>query len=185
MLRKFKRIMKDASVRDWLNLANISNLKRSVYVSDIGSRSVKIPGLEIEWPIVWLLSVFHRKHIFVPQRIPQTNHIKTGAIRFRVDALRAVGGPVYDRSWQTRCWWGFTTSSAGGWVLVLSPVSRPIRVLSPIRLRHSGRWRVTGARKFRCHGQVHGHDHVHVHGHGHVHGHFHVQVPVHVDVNVQ
>ena len=82
MLRKFKRIMKDASVRDWLNLANISNLKRSVYVSDIRSRSVKTTGLEIEWPIVWLLNACHRKHIFVPQRILETNYINTGAIKF-------------------------------------------------------------------------------------------------------
>ena len=41
-----------------------------------------MPGPEIEWPIVWLLSGVHRKHIFLPQRITETNHINTDATRF-------------------------------------------------------------------------------------------------------
>ena len=44
-------------------------------------RSVRNPGTEIEWPIVWLLSGFHRKHIFVPQKILESKHINNDAIR--------------------------------------------------------------------------------------------------------
>ena len=81
MVRRFKSIMQDASVRDWKNLALFSNLRQSVYVYDHDSKSVRNPGQEIEWPIVWLLSAFHRKHIFVPQRVPETKHINDDAIR--------------------------------------------------------------------------------------------------------
>ena len=64
--------------RTW---ARFSNLRQSVYVFDHESRSVSNPGLEIEWPIVWLLSAFHRNHIFFPQKIPETKHINIDAIR--------------------------------------------------------------------------------------------------------
>ena len=49
---RFKEIMKDASVRDWKNLAHFSNPTQSVYVYDHESKSVRNPGTEIEWPIV-------------------------------------------------------------------------------------------------------------------------------------
>ena len=81
MVRRFKSIMQDASVRDWKNLALFSNLRQSVYVYDHDTKSVRNPGQEIEWPIIWLLSAFHRKHIFVPQRVPETKHINDDAIR--------------------------------------------------------------------------------------------------------
>ena len=74
--------MMDASVLHWKNLANFSTPEQSVYVYDHGSRSAEKPGREIEWPIVWLLSAFPRKHIFVPQGILETNHMNTDAIRF-------------------------------------------------------------------------------------------------------
>ena len=73
--------MKDARVRHWKNLAHLSNLRQSIYVYDHESNSVRNPGTDIEWPIVWLLSAFHRKHIFVPQKIPETEHINNDAIR--------------------------------------------------------------------------------------------------------
>ena len=56
-----------------------SRTKRICY--DHGSRSAEKPGREIEWPIVWLLSAFTRKHIFVPQGILETNRMNTDAIR--------------------------------------------------------------------------------------------------------
>ena len=73
--------MMDASVLHWKNLANFSTpgTKRICY--DHGSRSAEKPGREIEWPIVWLLSAFTRKHIFVPQGILETNRMNTDAIR--------------------------------------------------------------------------------------------------------
>ena len=74
-------MMKDASVRDWKNLARVSNLRQSVYVYDHESKSVRHPGTEIEWPIIWLLSAFHRKHIFAPQKNQETKHINNDAIR--------------------------------------------------------------------------------------------------------
>ena len=81
VMRKSKEIMKDARVRHWKNLAQLSNLRQSIYVYDHESNSVRNPGTEIEWPIVWLLSAFHRKHIFVQQKIPETEHINNDAIR--------------------------------------------------------------------------------------------------------
>ena len=81
VVRKFKEMMKDASVRDWKNLARVSNLRQSVYVYDHESKSVRHPGKKIEWPTIWLLSAFHRKHIFVPQKNPETKHINDDAIR--------------------------------------------------------------------------------------------------------
>ena len=77
--RRFKLIMKDASGRDWKDLAHFSNLRQSVYVYDHEPRSVGNPGHE--WPIVQLLRAFYRKHIFVPQKIPETNHVYIDAIR--------------------------------------------------------------------------------------------------------
>ena len=63
--------MKDASVRDWKNMAHFSHISdKSVCVFDHESKSVRNPGPEIDWPIVWLFNAFHRKHILVPQKIP-------------------------------------------------------------------------------------------------------------------
>ena len=87
----FKQIMMDASVLHWKNLANFSILNQSVYVYDHGSRSAEKPGREIEWPIVWLLSAFPRKHIFVPQGILETNHMNTDATRFTRRVGRGMG----------------------------------------------------------------------------------------------
>ena len=81
MVRRFKEIMKDAGVRDWKSMAHFSNLKQSVYVLDHESKSVRNPGLEIEWPIVWLLGAFHRKYIFVLQKNLEAKHINNDAIR--------------------------------------------------------------------------------------------------------
>ena len=61
VVRKFKEIMKDASVRDWKNLAHFSNVRQSVDVYDHASKSARIPGTKIEWPIVWLLSAFRHE----------------------------------------------------------------------------------------------------------------------------
>ena len=92
VVRRFTEIMKDARARDWKNMAHFSNLRHSVYVFDHESKSVRNPGTEIEWPIVWLFSAFHRKHIFVPQKIPETKHINNVAIRLkrRVEWPRAL-----------------------------------------------------------------------------------------------
>ena len=45
------------------------------------STNVRNPRQEIEWPIVWLFSPFHRKHTFVLQKILETKHIDNDAIR--------------------------------------------------------------------------------------------------------
>ena len=71
VLGKSKEILKDASVRDWKNLAHFSNLRQPAFVYGHESKSLGNPGTEIEWPIVWLFSTFHRKHIFVPQKKPR------------------------------------------------------------------------------------------------------------------
>ena len=81
VVRRFKEIMTDASVRDWKNMAHFSNLRRSVHVYDLESKSARNPGLETEWSIVWP-SALHRKHIFFPQKILETKHINDDAIRF-------------------------------------------------------------------------------------------------------
>ena len=83
VVRRFTEIMKDARVRDWKNMAHFSNLRHSVQMFDHESKSARNPGLEIEWPIVWLLSAFHRKHIFVPQKMLETKHINNVAIRLK------------------------------------------------------------------------------------------------------
>ena len=48
VVRRFKEIMKDASVRDWKNMAHVSNPRQSVHVYDHESKSVRNPGPEIE-----------------------------------------------------------------------------------------------------------------------------------------
>ena len=81
MVRRFKEIMTDVSVRDWKHMVYFYNLRQTVYVYDLESHSARSPGLEIEWSIVWP-SALHRKHIFFSQKTPETKHINDGAIRF-------------------------------------------------------------------------------------------------------
>ena len=73
--------MMDASVLHWKNLANFSTPEQSVYAMTTAPEVLRNQDGEIEWPIVWLLSAFTRKHIFVPQGILETNRMNTDAIR--------------------------------------------------------------------------------------------------------
>ena len=68
-LRKFEHLIKDASANDLFHLMHFDKLRRQVYALSADEKSLD-RGTSIEWPLVWMLTRFHRKHILMSRRRP-------------------------------------------------------------------------------------------------------------------
>ena len=67
----FERLLNGASMQDLSAIYNIEKLHGHVYLLNSDDRSLRNPTVgEIAWPIIWLLTRFHRKHIWCTSKQP-------------------------------------------------------------------------------------------------------------------
>ena len=61
---------------DWWWFIDFARLREQVYVYDHTSHSVYTPGGgEVEWPIIWILARYHKKHILCNKSLPRIDHV--------------------------------------------------------------------------------------------------------------
>ena len=76
MVAKFRAIMQDASPSEWYFFLRPHMLTDCVYIVDPVSRSKRQATVrEVGWPVLWLLGSHHKKHIFIPPRLPHFKHV--------------------------------------------------------------------------------------------------------------
>ena len=74
--RRLLRMMRGASMADWLWFIDFARLRDQVYVYDHACHSVYTPGGgEVEWPIVWVLARYHKKHILCTKALPRIDQV--------------------------------------------------------------------------------------------------------------
>ena len=73
LIPPFLRLMKGASVRDWLWIQRFDELRKLVYLylPDLKGCEYPVGDYEIPWPIVFLLGRYNPKHLFMSRAIPK------------------------------------------------------------------------------------------------------------------
>ena len=78
----FLRMVRGASQADCYFLLNFGILYKRVYVLDLEAKSVGHADGRIQWPIIWLLARFHKKHILCSKTRPNINLIRGQLAQF-------------------------------------------------------------------------------------------------------
>ena len=73
----FLRLMKGASVQDWLWIHRFAELRKLVYLYLPELKSCVCPSgdYDIPWPIIFLLGRYNRKHLFMSRAVPKLQPI--------------------------------------------------------------------------------------------------------------
>ena len=74
--RKLLSMMRGASLSDWLWFIAFSRLRSQVYIYSHEAHSVYTPeGEEVEWPVIWILARYHKKHILCSKAVPRIDSV--------------------------------------------------------------------------------------------------------------
>ena len=102
VVRKFMEWTFTLSVGEFVSMLNISKREPDIYMYNPVARTTSRPKLGwIRWPVVFLLSCFHRKHVFADRKIAPMSELGT-AIRCMMDRFRwsmALKDNEEDKRW--------------------------------------------------------------------------------------
>ena len=71
MARFLRTMLHGANMLDIMAISQIVSMHRQIYLLDSAQRTLRSPLLgEIPWPVIWLLTRHHRKHIWILRRKP-------------------------------------------------------------------------------------------------------------------
>ena len=89
--RALDRMMRAATLQDWQLLHGIDELRKCIFYFDHEERGVHSCAVmeEIQWPIVWLLARFNRKHLHVTRKLPDLVGISESLIQLEQNEVAA------------------------------------------------------------------------------------------------
>ncbi|CAK0873710.1 unnamed protein product [Prorocentrum cordatum] len=74
-------MMRGASFADWLSIAQYNAKASKVYIYDLRNGAVR-PSDAVPWPVKWLLTNFHHKHVFCPGMLPNVANVRNDVVSF-------------------------------------------------------------------------------------------------------